>query len=41
MAERGVRHGRLALIPVEPEQTVHRHGDRAEPHVHLKVRDSF
>lgn len=41
MAERGVRHGRLTLIPVEPEHSVHSHGDRAHPHVHLKVRDSF
>ena len=40
-AERGVRHGHLALIPVEPEQASHSHGDSAHPHVHLKVRDSF
>lgn len=41
MAERGVRHGRLVLIPVETEHRVHQHGDVMEPHVHMRVRDSF
>jgi CopG family nickel-responsive transcriptional regulator len=40
-AERGVRHGRLTLIPVEPEEAQHAHGEHSHPHVHLKVRDSF
>lgn len=39
--ERGVRHGRLALIPVQGEEAVHDHGGRAQPHRHLHVLDRF
>ncbi|WP_102226525.1 nickel-responsive transcriptional regulator NikR [Acidimangrovimonas sediminis] len=39
--ERGVRHGRLALIPVTTEIEEHDHGEGAHSHSHLKVRDSF
>lgn len=42
LAERGVRHGQLHLVAVEPERTT-RHDDSDTPfeHVHLKVRDGF
>ncbi len=39
--ERGVRHGRLALIPVRSEESVHRHGGRRHRHRHLHVLDRF
>jgi CopG family nickel-responsive transcriptional regulator len=39
IAERGVRHGRLMLVPVERVQGKHAHGmGRAEPHEHVHVR---
>jgi len=38
--ERGVRHGVLALIPVEQESDPHPH-DSGHPHVHLKIQESF
>jgi CopG family nickel-responsive transcriptional regulator len=41
IAERGVRHGRLFMIPVEFETQKHAHG--AEPshrHLHVRVRDA-
>ncbi|HUA52916.1 MAG TPA: nickel-responsive transcriptional regulator NikR [Candidatus Sulfotelmatobacter sp.] len=41
IAERGVRHGRLVMIPVEIEAQKHAHG--ASPrreHVHVHVRDA-
>ena len=39
IAERGVRHGRLVLVPVEERFETHTHGEtRAEPHPHLHVR---
>lgn len=41
-SERGVRHGRLALIPVETRDDVHAHG-RGTPraHAHYKIREGF
>jgi CopG family nickel-responsive transcriptional regulator len=38
IAERGVRHGRLVLVPVEERFEVHTHGGDAAPHQHLHVR---
>ncbi|PZQ50119.1 MAG: nickel-responsive transcriptional regulator NikR [Rhodovulum sulfidophilum] len=38
--ERGVRHGALALVPVERAEE-HRHDDESRPHVHLRVQDTF
>jgi CopG family transcriptional regulator, nickel-responsive regulator len=38
IAERGVRHGRAVLIPVNLSQEVHRHGNRPahrHPHAHI------
>ncbi|TGD62126.1 nickel-responsive transcriptional regulator NikR [Tabrizicola sp. WMC-M-20] len=40
--ERGVRHGRLAMIPVEREVEFHLHGSgKAHSHSHFRVKDSF
>lgn len=40
--ERGVRHGRLAMIPVEREVEFHLHGTGApHSHSHFRVKDSF
>lgn len=39
IAERGVRHGRLVMVPVEIEQQKHGHGgepSHRHPHVHVK-----
>jgi CopG family transcriptional regulator, nickel-responsive regulator len=43
LAERGVRHGHLFLIPVEEHAHTHPHGDpdSAAPHDHVHVKDSF
>ena len=39
VAERGVRHGQLVLVPVEMSQEKHAHGsDRPHPHTHVRVR---
>ncbi|MGV6875512.1 nickel-responsive transcriptional regulator NikR [Pseudochelatococcus sp. B33] len=39
ISERGVRHGRLVLIPVSEEVHRHSHGHlSARPHSHLKVK---
>ena len=39
IAERGVRHGRLVLVPVDEKTETHTHGDaRATPHPHLHIR---
>jgi CopG family nickel-responsive transcriptional regulator len=39
IAERGVRHGRLMVIPAEIEHERHSHGDgRSHVHQHIKVR---
>jgi CopG family nickel-responsive transcriptional regulator len=40
--ERGVMHGNVSLIPVEPQRDTHAHGPgRPRAHLHLKVRESF
>jgi CopG family nickel-responsive transcriptional regulator len=39
IAERGVRHGRVVIIPAEIESERHAHGERrAHAHEHIKVR---
>jgi len=38
IAERGVRHGRLVLVPVEQRFEAHTHGGSDAPHQHLHVR---
>jgi CopG family nickel-responsive transcriptional regulator len=39
IAERGVRHGRLVLVPVDEKTETHAHGEaRSAPHRHLHVR---
>lgn len=40
IAERGVRHGRLVLVPVTIEAADHRHGARRHRHDHVHVRDA-
>ncbi len=38
IAERGVRHGRLILVPVEVDSELHAHADEpARPHTHMHV----
>ncbi len=40
--ERGVMHGNVSLIPVEPQRDTHAHGPgRPRAHLHLKVRETF
>ena len=40
--ERGVRHGTVALIPVQTEIETHDHGDGpGHRHAHLRVLDRF
>lgn len=38
--ERGVRHGRLSLVPLAKEEQAHTHGD-GKAHVHFRVVDRF
>lgn len=39
IAERGVRHGRLVVVPVEVETRHHSHGEAvAHGHAHIKVK---
>lgn len=39
-AERGVRHGRLVIVPVDVLRETHTHGDgRAHVHDHFRVRE--
>lgn len=39
IAERGVRHGRLVVVPVDVKREAHPHGHgRSHPHNHFKVR---
>ncbi|WP_026608591.1 nickel-responsive transcriptional regulator NikR [Methylocapsa acidiphila] len=39
IAERGVRHGRLVVVPVEVHEETHAHGeDHAKSHAHIHVR---
>jgi CopG family nickel-responsive transcriptional regulator len=41
IAERGVRHGRLFMIPVEFETQRHAHGgEPSHRHLHVRVRDA-
>jgi len=41
IAERGVRHGRLVMVPVDIEQQKHGHGgDPSHRHVHVHVRNA-
>jgi|SRR5271166_1221152 len=40
IAERGVRHGRLTLVPVEIEREAHAHGAGEHPHDHFHVREA-
>lgn len=40
IAERGVRHGALSLVPVETQREEHNHGGRQHRHTHLKVRET-
>jgi CopG family transcriptional regulator, nickel-responsive regulator len=41
IAERGVRHGRLFMIPVELEQDKHAHGSKpGRMHLHTRVREA-
>ena len=39
IAERGVRHGRLVMVPVEVERARHAHGEElSRPHLHVHVK---
>jgi len=39
IAERGVRHGRLVMVPVEVERAKHAHGEEpSRPHLHVHVK---
>lgn len=41
IAERGVRHGRVVLIPVDLQSENHAHGESsAQPHEHTRVREA-
>ena len=41
IAERGVRHGQLVMVPVDITQQKHSHRGKAKhPHVHLHVREA-
>jgi len=41
IAERGVRHGRLVMVPVDVEEEKHAHGVTPEHrHLHVHVRDA-
>jgi CopG family nickel-responsive transcriptional regulator len=40
IAERGVRHGRLTLVPVEIDRDTHAHGSGAHLHDHYRVREA-
>jgi CopG family transcriptional regulator, nickel-responsive regulator len=39
-AERGVRHGRLVVVPVEVEAADHRHGTHRRRHDHIHVQEA-
>lgn len=39
ISERGVRHGRVFMVPIDADVEEHRHGDRVEPHTHRRVRN--
>lgn len=40
IAERGVRHGKLVLVPVELSVEAHKHGRRSARHLHARVREA-
>ena len=40
IAERGVRHGRLVMLPVDIDTQKHNHGSGAGRHTHIRVRDA-
>jgi len=41
IAERGVRHGRLVMVPVDAEAEKHAHaGEGSHKHLHLHVREA-
>lgn len=39
IAERGVRHGQLVIVPVEMSKDTHSHGGHAHEHSHTRVRE--
>lgn len=39
ISERGVRHGRVFMVPIDADIEEHRHGDQVEPHTHWRVRN--
>ena len=39
MAERGVRHGRVVMIPADIDREVHPHGDGVASHTHIRVKN--
>lgn len=40
IAERGVRHGELVVVPVDVIDAVHSHGSgEAKPHQHVRIKD--
>jgi CopG family transcriptional regulator, nickel-responsive regulator len=40
VAERGVRHGKLVVVPVEMEAARHAHSGRGRRHLHTHVREA-
>ena len=40
VAERGVRHGRLVMVPVEFEDQTHAHGAETSRHLHTHVKEA-
>jgi CopG family nickel-responsive transcriptional regulator len=40
IAERGVRHGKLVVVPVDVEAASHAHGGRGDRHLHTHVREA-
>jgi CopG family transcriptional regulator, nickel-responsive regulator len=38
IAETGVRHGNLHLVPTEMARGTHRHGGHADPHTHMSPK---
>lgn len=40
IAERGVLHGRLVMLPVEVQTRKHAHGATSRSHAHIRVREA-
>ena len=41
IAERGVRHGELTMVPIDVIDATHAHGTgKAKPHQHVRIRNS-